>query len=511
MTSSSRTVFIVVLLAAWCGRASAESAAAPEPTGVLTLQAAIDAALTGSPRLNAFSWDIRAADARIVQAGLRPNPELSLEIEDIRLNSGPATESRSASVSGAISRDTFTLPVAEGDPLEFPLLRANPVLGYEVEREQGARSGFAESEFTLSLSQVVELGGKRAKRIALATNEKDLVRWDYEGARADVIAETARAYIDVLAAQEGLDLQNELVHLAEEVANTVGTRVEAGQVSPIQASRAGVALSMVQLERDRATRDLEIARVRLAAKWGSATPGFERVEGSLPEVAPVPPTEQIIERVQSNPDIERWAAEIAVRDANYALERSRRVSDPVLLIGLRTTGLGERGVTRIGGDSSRGFEAARTSTSFDDEWDTSLVAGLSFPLPIFNRNQGNIAEAAAVVSKASEERKAIEVAVRAALNEAILAGAGAYDEAIKLRDEVLANASSVLDKTRVGYEMGKFNYLDVLDAQRTLFDVRTDALDARRRYHLALIDIERLTGEGIQRWARPAGEAAHDE
>ncbi|MCC6698275.1 MAG: TolC family protein [Candidatus Hydrogenedentes bacterium] len=509
--STFRSICTLASLAALCGLLHADPVVSPEPAGVLTLESAIDAALTRNPKLNAFSWELRATDARILQAGLRPNPELSLEIEDIRLKSGPAAEGRTASVSGVVSRDTFSLPVAEGDPLQLPIVRAKPVLGYEVEREQGARSGLAESEFTLSLSQIVELGGKRAKRVALATNEKDLVRWDYEGVRADVIAGTARAYIDVVAAQESLDLQNELVRLAEEVSQTVAARVEAGQVSPIQEGRAGVALSMVQLERDRAVRDLEIARVRLAAMWGSGAALFERAEGSLPDVAPVPPAEQILERVTANPDIARWTAEIAARDARHSLERSRRVPDPVLSLGLRATGLGDRGGSRIAGDSERGFEAARTRTAFDDDWDTSLVAGLSFPLPIFDRNQGNIAEAAALASKASDERKAVEVTVRAALSEAVLAAAGACDEAVRLRDEVLSNASGILEKTRVGFEMGKFNYLDVLDAQRTLFEVRTDALDARRRYHLALVDIERLTGDGLQAWARQAGENSHDE
>ncbi|MCC6486333.1 MAG: TolC family protein [Candidatus Hydrogenedentes bacterium] len=509
--SSFRPICTLTLLAACCGLLHADTGPSPEPAGVLTLQSAIEAALTRNPRLDAFSWDLRAADARILQAGLRPNPELGIEIEDIRLKSGPASESRSGSVSGAVSRDTFSIPVAEGDPLQLPILRAKPVLGYEVEREQGARSGFAESEFTLSVSQIVELGGKRAKRVALATNEKDLTRWDYESARADVIAQTTRAYIDVLAAQENLKFQDELVRLADEVSQTVIARVEAGQVSPIQQGSAGVALSMVQVKRDRAARDLEVARVRLAGMWGSASAAFARAEGFLPEVAPVPPAEQILEQVQSNPDIARWAAEITARDARHRLERSRRVPDPVLSIGLRATGADSRGLTRIAGNSDRGFEAARTRTASEDDWDTSLVAGLSFPLPVFDRNQGNIAEAAALASKASDERKAADVAVRTALNEASIAASGAYDEVLRLQSEVLPIADGVLEKTRIGYEVGKFSYLDVLDAQRTLFEARTEALDAQRRYHLALTDIERLTGDGIQRWAPPAVEDSNHE
>ena len=137
----------------------------------LTLPEALSLALRQSPALAAFSWDIRAADAMIEQAGLRPNPQLSVELEEVRWSPGPSGRKRSSALSGP--------PVGM------------PAVSWERERIQGARSGFRESELTISIAQPIQLGKKRAKRIAAAERKKELILWDYQAARADVLAQTA--------------------------------------------------------------------------------------------------------------------------------------------------------------------------------------------------------------------------------------------------------------------------------------------------------------------------------
>lgn len=476
------------------------------PGRTLTLGDAMALALEKNPRLTAFSWDVRAADARILQAGLRPNPELSVEVEEVRWTSGPSARTRTSSLSGVLERGTVSIPQGQGqDPLEIPTLKTNPVLGWESESEEGTHSGFSEAEVTVTLAYMIELGAKRAKRTEVAEREKATLLWDYETARADVLAGTARAFVSALAAQQNLALQDELVRLAQDAASTTERRVSAGAASPLESNRAEIALATTRVARDQAQRALVAAYARLASTWGDTEVKFHSVTGTLEDVGEVPTLESVRSEIVRNPDVARWVAEVALREARFRSERAQRIPNLTVQLGFRSTGLADRSVSRYGFDTGGGFGLSHTDSSFDADRDNSLVLGFSLPLPIFDRNQGNIAAAEYLVSKTSDERRAVEASVWALLAEAREAAAAAVDEVNTLTAEVLPKAEETFAKTQRGYEQGKFSYLDVLDVQRTLFDVRTSHLDALARYNAAVVDIERLTGRALQTRANDEG------
>ncbi len=152
-----------------------------EPAGPLTLRQALALTLTRSPELAAVSYDVRIAEARILQAKLLPNPELGLEAEDI--------------------------------------------VG------SGAFSNAGRSENTLQLGQLIELGGKRRARAREAGLGRDLARFDYETKKREVFVKTAENFIDVLAGQRRVALSEELVQLASSFIPAVEKRVEAGKAS----------------------------------------------------------------------------------------------------------------------------------------------------------------------------------------------------------------------------------------------------------------------------------------
>lgn len=453
-----------------------------EPEGPLSLNNAIRFALLNSPSLEAFEWDVRVADARILQASLRPNPELGVEIEDIRLSPGPTSNTRTRALGGSI--DTMS--------------GFTPAVSWGRERESGPRSGFAESEITIAISQLIELGGKRAKRIAAAERGREVVLWDYESARANVIYDAATAFYEVLAAQENVTLQLELVRLAEDVLRSTELRVRAGQVSPLEQNRAEATLALVRIDSERAERELGAARYTLVATWGSTDPKFTEAVGQLDSVAPIPTLETLRDEVYGNPDVSRWASEIALREAILQSERAQRIVDPTLELGFRSTGLGRSHSRGFSAGSDGAFGWSGSDSDFDSDRDNRFVVGFSIPLPFFDRNQGNIAEAEHMISKASSERREIEVAVTTQLAGNRSLTSAAYDEITILREEVLPLTSETLAKTQIGYTQGKFSYLDVLDAQRTLFEARTNYLDALRRYHIGATAIQRLTGKALQ-------------
>ncbi|GMU91474.1 MAG: hypothetical protein AMXMBFR4_05320 [Candidatus Hydrogenedentota bacterium] len=476
--------------------ASSESESRDNPTGDVTLEVAMALALRQSPELKAYAWDLRAAEAREIQARLRPNPEVALEIEDLRVRQGPGSTSRRAGFSSGRIEDTLELPSANG-VVSLPFVRRGFTPEWEGSSERGAESGLRESEITLSFSQLVELGGKRARRIRLAQRDRETSAWDYEVARADVLAETAAAFYSVLAAQERLDLAMQLTDLARQIVDTVSARVEAGKVSPIERSKAEVEHGEITLGLERARRDVEAARAVLASKWGATEPAFARAVGVMGNVHAAPSLEQLRRRAERSPDVVRWMAEIEKRGAEIQLERANARPDLTVTLGLRSTGQGDRAETTWGGSGAGDFRYARSRLTPDDSREESVVLGASLPLPLFNRNQGRIREAEHLASKASEQRRAAEVKVQARLASAYHALDAAYVEIQTLEAQIVPKAVEAFEATREGYQQGKFGLLDVLEAERTLFNARSRLLEAQAAYHQGVVEIERLTGQPL--------------
>ena len=124
----------------------------------------------------------------------------------------------------------------------------------------------------------------------------------------------------------------------------------------------------------------------------------------------------------------------------------------------------------------------------------ALVLAFSMPLPVVNRHQGAILEAQHRLAKAGEERRAAVVRVHTALAAAYATLTAAFAEATALREESIPGARRVFEATSEGYRQGKFSLLDVLDAQRTLFEARGQYIEALATYHKAVADAERLIG-----------------
>jgi len=396
---------------------------AEESTGVLVLSQALALALTQNPELSAFSWESRAQEAATLQAGLLPNPTFNANASNF----------------------------------------GNRVL-----------QGFDGDSVTLELSQLIELGGKRSARIEAAALTKQLADWDYEAKRADVLTQVTQAFIDVLAAQQRLALTQQTHDLANQTTVTTAARVQAGKVSPVEETKAKVARASVQIELMHAQKELEAARKRLAAGWGSTTARFESVAGDLNSLPTPASLDSLQQRLSKNPDLARWVTEITQRQALIAMEKSKAIPDVTATVG---------------------------ASKYLMPNDYALVVGFSVPLPVFDRNQGRIQEAEHRLTKAEQDMRNTEVRITTALNTAYQALDTAHSEVMTLRQEILPGAQSAYDAAREGYRLGKFGFLDVLDAQRTLFGAKNQYLAALANYHKSVADVERLVGSGMNETA----------
>lgn len=478
-------LFVLVLFLLPSVGAMAEDPVTETPREITLTQAAA-LTLLRSPELASYTWKTRAAEARVLQASVRPNPELSLEIEDVRWAKGPGTHG--TTITGQAGAGTTGIT-------------------REHSTESGAKAGFAESQFTLRLAQVVELGGKRVKRMQLARNEKALAQWDYETARLDVLTKVAKDFAAVLGAQRRLELAQSMVELAEQAAAAVEARVSAGKVSPLEANKANTELDAARIALDTAAHTLLAARSTLSANWAAPAPDFERALGDLDSIPEVPAFDVLTASLAKNPDVARWNKEMETRETALRVEKSKRIPDVTVTVGLRATGTGGRTQESLssGGGS---VSWSRGSTQPDSAWDHALVFGLSMPLPIFDRNQGAIQEAACEASRAAEDRRKAEVSAHAALFEAHESLSQNRETVASLRDKVLPRAKDTYDRTREGYQQGKFAYLDVLDAQRTRFSIEEQYLDALTACHQSLAEVERLAGEPIPEVSKEAPPAA---
>lgn len=391
-----------------------------EPEGVIRLSDALALALARSPDLASFSWRIRAAEAQLLQAGLRPNPELGFRAEDLGVS--------------------------------------------------GVFRGVDQAEVTVELSQLVELGGKRTARIDQASTDQELAGWDYEIQRIEVLTRTAQAFVAVLVAQAQLALAEESTRLAEAVIDAVAVRVRAGGTSPVELIKARVALASAEVEREEARHALHLARSQLAAAWGSTEPRFSRADGPLDQVRSVPSLPALKRKLERSPELARWATEILQRRAAIALEEARSVPD----------------VTARGG----------YKRLFDPDENT-FVLGVSIPLPVLNRNQGAILEARTRLAQAREDRRATEVRLVTALTAACESLETAHIEITALRSKILPGAEQAFATLNAGYREGRFSYLEVLDAQRTLIAARRQYVRALGDYHHAVAAVERLLGEPV--------------
>ncbi|MDZ4858357.1 MAG: TolC family protein [Candidatus Hydrogenedentes bacterium] len=473
---------------------SSEPDSEPEnPVGEISLHQALALVMLQSPALHVYAWDIRAAEARAIQARLRPNPQLSIEIEDLRLGDGPGSTARRIGASSSRISDTLAIPTAIGE-INLPIRGRSLTPEFERSTESGTESGLREAEITLSLSQLVELGGKRAKRIQLANRERDVAVWDYEVTRANVLSETAKSFYAVVSAQENLRLAEELGALAKQTAGTVAARVEAGKVSPIELSTAEAEFGSVKLGMEQARQQLDAARYELASHWGATSPQFSEASGSLGSVREIPTLGALRADIEALPDLARWTAEVAQREASIVVERANALPDLTITLGLRSTGIGTRNETGVSVSGAGDFGYTRSSVSSDDSRDHSVVIGASLPLPIFNRNQGRVLEAESLAAKAADQRRAAEVNLHKSLGIAHCAAEAAFRETELLDREVLPKAKEAFDAIVEGYRQGKFGLMDVLLAERTLFAAQRQQLEARTRFHQHALDVERLTG-----------------
>lgn len=378
---------------------------------VLTLDAALRTAQDNNPELAAARWGTEIALGERNQAGLLPNPELSWEQEDTRRGSQTTT---------------------------------------------------------VSLSQRLELGGKRGARVEVAQREQALAALELERQGNALRAEVLAAFHAAVQAQERLQLAEQSLRLTERGLQVVQGRVRAGSASPIETTRAQVQVSEMRLERGRAQQAVAVTYQQLASVTGAPQAGFERVAGMPSDALTPAEGDTLLARLERTAELRLARLQIEQREADLGLARSQRIPDLTVSLG------------------SQYSEADRERIN---------VVGVSIPLPLFDRNQGNVLAAARRADQARDLRNGAELRVRSEVVQALAQWQVAAGEVQAFDRSILPAAQQAVDAATRGFERGKFSFLEVLDAQRTLVAARTQYLAAQAQGSDARVRLERLFGD----------------
>ena len=378
----------------------------------------------------------RISLAEAVALALDVNPELSASRREIAAAAGQIVQSRT---------------------------RPNPELGYSLEDTQSRTR-----TQSLQINWPIEMGGKRDARVNVAERNHDVAGADFDTRRADIRASVIAAYFEVLTAEERVALALASEELADKATDVVSKRVLAGKVSPVEETKSRVAGAGLRIESSQATGELRAAKLRLASLLGRDAVDVE-VNSSVADAIPLlPSTNALRDRLRASPTIRRAQLEIQRRSAIVSLERSKAMPDITLSLGVK-----------------RPNELQRNQ----------ILLGISVPLPVFDRNQGNVLEAIQREEKARDELAAVNTKITTEVMQARERLATARDQLGVLVRTILPGAKSAYDAARVGFENGKFSFLDVLDAQRTYFASKSQYIRTVSEAHRADADIDRILGD----------------
>ncbi len=342
------------------------------------------------------------------------------------------------------------------------------IIGGEVENVAGTGSlrGVDSAETTLRIGRVIELGGKREARQTLGRAEVREQEHRADTVRIDLASLTATRFIEVLARQQRLEYAEERIQQAEHTRREVAAWVTAARNPESDLQAAEIALAEAELDRESAEHELASARMTLAASWGALMPDFGEVVGDLQFLPTVEPFEALAARLSMTPELRaaRLQADTIAARSRIA-EASARPDIDVSL-----------GVRRM--------------EAFNDH---GLVMSVSVPLGSRTRSGYSVAQANAELAALEARRDAERFERHQALFERYQELVHARHELESLRTNMIPKAENALATTRRGFEAGRFSFISLAQAQKTLFDLRARAVEASSRYHLLLVEVERLT------------------
>lgn len=345
-------------------------------------------------------------------------------------------------------------------------------IGFEAENFSGSTpySAFEQSELTVSLSSVIELGGKKDARKNFALKQYELLDAQKKIKSLELIAEVTDLFIDALATQERIKLAHESVRLSEDIYESVKRKARAGAISDVEVKRSFAALKQAKLTLKAEQRKLDRQFVNLSLNWGDKTPQFDALSGALFDFGTIKDIELLFGNLKQSSLVQVLAMNQQLAESRLKVVQADSKTDVNWSLGVRR---------------------------FEESNDTALTAGFSVPLFKNKRNQGALIEVEAVIDSYNSEQRAALLELYGQVNDFYSLREASIERYTALEDEIIPALSHALELTREAYLDGRYGYLeysaaraDLIQSKKSLIDTATDVL----KYG---VQLERIMAEPI--------------
>ena len=358
---------------------------------------------------------------------------------------------------------------AEGEACQAGLC-PNPVGGYRAteignDGRAGQQGGF--------LGQEIVTGGKRQLSQEVALQEVQQARWEFEAQRRRVLTDVRRGYFDVLVAQSTVDLVEQLVRIGQEGVTTAEKLLQAKEVARFDVLQARIEADSARVVAERARNRCQAAWRSLAAVVGSPELQPTRLGGDVQDgLAPLTWEESLARLLTDSPVLAGARAGVCRAQAAWARQCAERTPN-------------------FNVETAIQYDNASNYTFADVQ--------IGMPIPVFNRNQGNILKAQSEMAAAQQNVRRVELELQQRLAVVFEQYTNARYQVEKYTQDILPNAKASLDLVISGYQQGEFNYLTLLTAQRTYFQANVAYLEALRELRSAAATIEgNLLADSLQ-------------
>lgn len=355
-------------------------------------------------------------------------------------------------------------------------LPLNPELFAELEEFAGSRSfsGFNNASGRLGLSREIQTGEKQKLAIQAVTTELQAAIYEYQALQNELAILVETRFYAVFLLQQSLLLKQERLKSLEETGKVIQGRVKAGENSPLELLKHQSELADATNAVRKAGRELKTSRAILASTWGEAQPLFPAVEAEWQQIPP-PALEMLQKALTASP---AWQnSRLAINKAETELSLAESQKYPNFAV--------EGGIQHF---------------REDDSW--ALFVGLSLPLPIFDRNQGNIAAAQAKLQQALAESAGSDLTLQNALRNAWQHWQDSAAALTELESETMPAAKNYYDAIYTAYQTGEADILELFDARQSWLAKREELLELRNECetarlemlaHIAVNDLKNLT------------------
>ncbi|MCY7346166.1 MAG: TolC family protein [Pyrinomonadaceae bacterium] len=375
------------------------------------------------------------------------------------------------------------LAIAQGR-LQQAGLRPNPTLDTEYGSPRFL-GGEAESEFSVGATQVFELGGKRKQRVAVAELELQQARFEVAALERQFASGIRTAYARAVSAARQLDVIEKLLAADAELVRVTEARLKEGDVAPLDANLVRVESDRLRVQQIEARSQLEIALLEI------------RTLAGLDVTEPL----RLAPQTERPPRLDLGLSELT------AIALRERADLQAALIGERL------GMARINLAKSQATPNVAGSVRYSRNKqiidfppaiggntinrDNELTFGVSIDIPIFNRNQGEIAQASSGQVQAVRQREFLEAIIKRDVAVAYWEYRAAAEKLVLYATQILPRSEANLQTVRSAYGLGEFSVFEVVNEQRRLNENVTGYNQTLRDYYTALAQLEAALGIAI--------------